>query len=273
MKKILSLTLAVIMLLSVMPFSYMASAKVSVEAEECVYAYARMVSYGKSIYENWDSRPYIIEEIINEAIDEVETHCAGFEFYYEWLNDCKNAETINEATKIFKSASEKIEKLIETNDITVVIDTYEYFKYFQTIEIIYSKEEIDSISKAIENEKYAEMYEEAVRFCNEADERLAQCDFETQEDFDAVWKKACPIYDMIYNCLDGNHSYGEYVSNNDATYEADGTKTAECEFCGATVTVVDEGTKLQKEEDTVSFFEVIIALVIGFFEILFSIMA
>lgn len=40
-----------------------------------------------------------------------------------------------------------------------------------------------------------------------------------------------------------DHSFGVYKSNNDATYSADGTKTAEClNGCGAYDTVVDEGT-------------------------------
>jgi hypothetical protein len=40
------------------------------------------------------------------------------------------------------------------------------------------------------------------------------------------------------------HSFGEYVSNNDATCTADGTKTAHCEYCDATDTVVDTGSAL-----------------------------
>ena len=40
------------------------------------------------------------------------------------------------------------------------------------------------------------------------------------------------------------HSFGEYVSNNDATTEADGTKTAICGACGEKDTVIDEGSKI-----------------------------
>ena len=39
------------------------------------------------------------------------------------------------------------------------------------------------------------------------------------------------------------HSFGEYVSNNDATCASDGTKTAVCSVCGKTDTVTDEGTR------------------------------
>ena len=40
------------------------------------------------------------------------------------------------------------------------------------------------------------------------------------------------------------HSFGEYVSNNDATTGADGTKTRECSVCGYKDTVTDEGSKI-----------------------------
>jgi len=43
------------------------------------------------------------------------------------------------------------------------------------------------------------------------------------------------------------HNFGEYVSNGDAKCGEDGTKTAECERCGETDTVVDEGTALEHE--------------------------
>lgn len=39
------------------------------------------------------------------------------------------------------------------------------------------------------------------------------------------------------------HSFDKYVSNGDATYDADGTKTAECSNgCGASDTIIDEGS-------------------------------
>ena len=44
----------------------------------------------------------------------------------------------------------------------------------------------------------------------------------------------------------GEHSFGEYVSNNDATTEADGTKIRKCSVCGYKDTVTDEGTKIVK---------------------------
>ena len=49
------------------------------------------------------------------------------------------------------------------------------------------------------------------------------------------------------------HEFVNYVYNNDATTEADGTKTAVCEHgCGTTDTRVAEGTKLSKDNTAVS---------------------
>lgn len=45
------------------------------------------------------------------------------------------------------------------------------------------------------------------------------------------------------------HSFTNYVSNNDATYDADGTKTAKCDRCEVTNTVTDEGSKLTRPVD------------------------
>lgn len=52
------------------------------------------------------------------------------------------------------------------------------------------------------------------------------------------------------------HKFGEYISNGDATYEYDGTKTATCERCGATDTVVDEGSKLEENAPDLSGFAI-----------------
>ena len=40
------------------------------------------------------------------------------------------------------------------------------------------------------------------------------------------------------------HTFGDYVSNNDATTESDGTKTRKCSVCGYEDTVTDEGSKI-----------------------------
>ena len=41
------------------------------------------------------------------------------------------------------------------------------------------------------------------------------------------------------------HTFGDYVSNNDATTESDGTKTRKCSVCGYQDTVTDAGSKIE----------------------------
>jgi len=49
--------------------------------------------------------------------------------------------------------------------------------------------------------------------------------------------------------LGGEHSFTNYVSNDDATCTEDGTKTAKCDNCDETDTVVDEGSAKGHTED------------------------
>ena len=61
------------------------------------------------------------------------------------------------------------------------------------------------------------------------------------------WKSAtCEHTDAVSE--KAAHTFGEYVSNNDATTEADGTKTRECNVCEYEDTVTDEGSKIKVPE-------------------------
>ncbi len=254
-KKFLSMLLAVIMLLSVMPFGFSAEAKLSVEGQELVSAYVKMMSYQHNRYKQGDniliSQINEITDIQSKACNEVIDRYGWDVETYDYLNDSTNAQAIAESTKIYKTAIKDIEDFLKKQEITIVIDVYEYTMIAQ-YEKLYSKEEIVTAEKAVE--KNAELFEEASYFYSEASKLLDE--FNTQEEFDVYWKQGMPIWEMFYNCLDGNHPYGEYISNGDATEKADGTITATCEFCGATDTVIDEGSKLVKEP--ASFFEIFI---------------
>ena len=48
------------------------------------------------------------------------------------------------------------------------------------------------------------------------------------------------------------HSFTNYVSDKNATYESDGTKTAKCDRCDATDTLPDPGSKLVKPAESVA---------------------
>ena len=56
---------------------------------------------------------------------------------------------------------------------------------------------------------------------------------------------ACECGDTYSEAIKATgHDFAEYVSNEDATYEADGTETATCSVCGETDTRVAKGSML-----------------------------
>lgn len=54
----------------------------------------------------------------------------------------------------------------------------------------------------------------------------------------------CECGDAYTEAIPAGHSFTNYVSNNDATYTADGTETAKCNNCDATDTRTAEGSML-----------------------------
>ena len=55
-------------------------------------------------------------------------------------------------------------------------------------------------------------------------------------------KAVCSVCEAEYGKSNG-HSFTNYVSNDDATCLADGTKTAKCDYCDVTDTITDTGSK------------------------------
>lgn len=291
MKKLLSLTLAVIMLLSVMPFSYMASAKVtSPEALAFLEAYWKVDVYNLNVYEIYgivqqcsDELSDELNNVLLEAVCEIEESLSldRRNFYnYEFLTDSANAEALLEAAEIFEAAIPKMEACLERHNAKLVIDLYKFAYELFTFDIIYSPEELDVLYSSEKFKENSEKFREEMLggyssiheyIFNEIFFNKYDSSKDYQAEFDAyVMEKCNPFVEKVLNCLDGKHNPGEFVSNNDATEEADGTKTAECDFCGATVTVVDEGSKLVKEEEKISFIDKLIAFIKSIFEKIFS---
>lgn len=262
--------LAVIMLLSVMPVAYAERATYSPEIEQYIEIRIKMISYLENLYElymyesnGWEEMYNIIEEPRQEYLS------LGYELPELSYKNIKsiNKKALSDFNRIMQPAIDEVEAKIANGEINIVIDTYKFWKYYFSFFVYYDEDEMKRVLLYIddtENEKYIELYLMAAdSFNNELFAYRAEHprDVEmTQADFDAIYKeKFTPFFDMLINCLDGNHPYGEYISNNDATEEADGTKTATCEFCGATDTVIDEGSKLVKEP--ASFFERLIEFI------------
>ena len=277
--------LAVIMLLSVMPVAYAERATYSPELEQYIEIWTRVQSYRDNKYAggygdnkdkpnaDFDKVFEIVNGAYRELIDIVGKESAVPEPGSE---DFKNIDldVVPIFNRIMQPAIEEVEEKIASGEIKVVINVYEFYKYYHSVVTYHDINDFYNIETELyfmNNPKYADMYNEMNNGIDEMYRyREDPADDMTQAEFDAIWKeKYVPFYDMVIDCLDGNHPYGEYISNNDATEEADGTKTATCEFCGATDTVIDEGSKLVKEP--ASFFERLIALIKEFFAKILSI--
>ncbi len=271
MKKILAFILSVIMLLSVMPVAFAAQFEYPHEVEHFFDIFARIESYGDNKYEDNSVYRNKIRVILDSALDAFEDLGYDSAPPLDKDNDYTDVSWFSDFNKCMQPAIDNIESKIASGEIKVLINVYECYKYEFYLQWHYDMEkaaEIVDNQFFLQNPIYAEMYDKINNF----DFVALLENSTTQAEFDAGWKENCvPFNDMLMDCLDGNHPYGEYISNNDATEEADGTKTAVCEFCGATDTVTDEGSKLVKEP--ASFFERLIALIKAFFEKILSIFA
>lgn len=112
----------------------------------------------------------------------------------------------------------------------------DYTKIDTVIAEIYTALETVTISEEMQTE-FADIKAELEAL--KADVNTSEAEFENS----GLLTKAEAIAAAIDNCANGNHVWGEYASNGDATCMADGTKTAYCEnVCGESDTVADVGS-------------------------------
>lgn len=286
-KKILSMLMAVIMLLSVIP---MAFATEKNQYDLYVDEYIKLVAYADSIYEPKEFRDYITDTYV-DILWKYNSR--------EWAKS--NPEELPDAIKELKAANEDIEQRIANGEAIIAINFYalieaDYYLRF------YSTGDVESFMMEILN--YNEVYAQELYNSKDEINRIIN-ENGTQEEFDTAAQKLIDFYKAANNHFEDNHNpykyedtgdgthkiecsfcgknevsnhlFVEYISNNDATEESDGTKTATCEFCGATDTIIDIGSKLDSKDDSCSCnchkggFNGIIWKILNFFYKLFGI--
>lgn len=277
MKKLLALVLSVIMVLSIMPMAYAGRVTYSPEIEEYIEDYIKGYAYFRNIYASREQKTEV-ENILKEAVDEA----LEIEPTYENLISIEADGRLEQLTAFhegLKKGIDELEKKIANGEIVIVVDIYEYIKLSFNLSAYYyddeDKDESVDITESLKSEKYINAYAE-FKIGMDMVSDITSFDYDdmsiyTQAYFDAAMAKITPFADLLFACLDGNHPYGEYISDNNATEEADGTKTATCEFCGSTDTITDDGTKLPKEETL--FYEMIFDLIKDFLKLILSIFA
>ena len=210
-KKILSLILAVIMLLSVMPMAYAAEKSVK---DVFIEEYARWGAYFE--YSSY-------AEGIKEALRYIELNLDENTF-----QDILRAGKENDEEKMlsyiemFGEKNAEIEKAIADGKLTVVIDGY-YVALLECKVFFYSDYlEYDINGKPLYiYERNAELFEEADAAYQKAND--IRLDGGTQEEFDAAIKKWVDAYSLGLEHVYGEHDFKDYISNGDATEKADGT--------------------------------------------------
>ncbi len=264
-KKILSMLLAVIMLLSVMPMAYAATKEYPPDAEQLIELAYKYAAYGSSIYEpagylNEKFGDIIIPGGFFDGYSFVDEITYQMSNEYEYIKDA-----IPKAIETLQGVVNMIEEDIANGEVTVVFSPYNFFRFYGYYELCYGDSKVidDLFEKVATSSPNLEMYGQMVSDAMDSAERAENylddildgkitVTQNTQTEFDAIWKEALPICYIILDCIEGIHIYGEYISNGDATEEADGTKTATCDFCGETDTVIDEGSKLESDNDNCS---------------------
>ena len=158
--------------------------------------------------------PYKATEVIEKL---AHTH----KFATDWTKDATNhwyASTCGHTTEVSGKAAHSFSEYVSNNDATTEVDGTKTREcsvcgYKDTVTDEGSKIHVHTFAESLTKDETHHWY-------------AATCEHTTE-----VSEKAA-------------HSFGEYVSNNDATTEADGTKTRECSVCGYKDTVTDEGSKI-----------------------------
>lgn len=269
MKKLLALILSVVMVLSIMPMAFAKRAEYSPEIEEYIDNAAKVSAIlNYSLYEPREQHIEVYEMLM-EVIDNLDM----IDFSYDTLINIEAEGRLDEIIALnecLNKAFAEIDKKIENGEISCVMNGYELYRIYYYLISQYSSKEIrvlEDRAVSFNSEKYINTRTEA-QLAVEQIQKMVDERTGTQAEFDAALAMVKPFYDSMFACLDGDHPYGEYISDNNATEEADGTKTATCEFCGATDTIVDEGTKLLKKE--ASLFEMLFDLIKDLFALILT---
>lgn len=307
MKKVLALILALTLIISCVPMIF--ANAITPDEQMFLDEFTRYQSSFVSFY-NIDGKSINGKYLIDYGYQEVYEEIDNFEWFDEmlhyssygnWIKD--NPSELAGATADLKSVNDKWDAYLAEKGYIRVLDATDLYYIALRAEFFYDDETYESFSDFVEKyigddiiEKLDGEYPKIENVMLKAQEDITSV---TQKDLDEASKDYITIYSSIINCFEGNHivgeytdlgngthktdctfckttditeahTYGEYISDNNATTEADGTKTAKCTKCTATDTVADEGTKLPPEEnndsDSEDFFTSIINAIKNFFK-------
>lgn len=231
-KKILSLILAIIMIVSTMPMAFAYNFDYDAYMEEyldfMVYSsnvytaegltpddmqLALMIAYGTAFNEVSATYPEIVEAFgFPEKLDEM-------------------PEAADAMTAALANTNATIEENIANGTFVVIIDTRKAISSYYKVAMTHKEEELDAFVEKIP----AELTAKAKASAEACDELLSNAALDpasyTQDDYDAAAADMITYYTQLSACIDNDyHLYDVAVKDNNETH----TKT--CIFCTATET-------------------------------------
>lgn len=218
-KKIWSLVLAVLMVVSVMPMAMAADFSVS----DFNAAMTDFNIYTSNVYEDDENAAMAVLYLYAEKLTPVMEKYPDLDFGDVEVMKA-NPEAGYEYTVAFNEATALIEEAIAEGTIVVLIDTSKAISAYY-LASDYSEEEIEAIMDKIPADLVAAA-EESLMACDEimcAEDPTVY----TQADYDEASAGMISFYTQLYNCLGGVHDCGAKKDNGDNTH------TAVCEFCQA----------------------------------------
>lgn len=235
MKKLLSLILAIIMIVSTVPMAF----AVEFDEEAYVDAATKLNTYLMNLYESDETSTHAEKTGINFIYVTCLLILAEQE-YPELENidgDIESLKSMPEAanalTAVYQEAVRYFEDLIASGQYVVQVDTSEWIAAEYTTKVYYSDEQIDALIAKVPAELTAQAeqakyyYEEVI--LSDFDDTIEY----SQADFDKDMAVCIAYWTQVNNCLGGKHS----ISYNPATDNGDGTHTFTCAFCTDIATV------------------------------------
>ena len=221
MKKLLSLILAIIMIVSTVPMAFAVEFDRDTYIDTVINAYTAayntytadetLSSAEKSLY-NIAYFSSVQSTIFNEYPELKDAHI-----------DIQKLSTVPDAANAYMLALKEATDFITSQMTPVRINTKNYVSALIGTELKYGEEKINSIIEKLPEELVSTASQSMIDTLIMI---YAPSYDSTQEDFDATAKDAILFYNQIDMCLSGNHT-----SENPTTDNGDGTHTFICAFC------------------------------------------
>lgn len=231
MKKIFSLLLAIIMIVSIMPMAF----ATEFDHDAYIDASSKVSAYMFNLYAS-DEVSSSSEKFLSNIFYVGNVGYAVANFYPE-LKDSSDVEVLkvnpeagNAVTAAYQEAVKYFEDQIASGTYIIQIDASKFAVAVELpvatygtkkVENLIAKVPIDMTNKANDADaKYMEI------LCSE------DASSYTQAQFDSDMAFAIEYWNMVYDCLGGKHSVG----NNSVTNNNDGTHSYVCYFCTGSAT-------------------------------------